>query len=122
LIVSAILSLNATAKPLPASVDLKPAIGTVTVKGIVQINGAPGISGQTLFSRSSIRTSTEGESTLELVSRARLKLEAETSLMLESSELGLSASLDNGTVRVFVPAGIRGGLTTADASITKDVT
>jgi hypothetical protein len=120
LIVSAILSLNATARPLPATVELKPAIGTVTVKGIVQINGAPVLSGQTLFSGSSIRTSTEGESTLELGSRARLKLEAETSLMLESSELGLSASLDQGSVRVFVPVGIRSGLTTADASITTD--
>ncbi|HMJ26050.1 MAG TPA: hypothetical protein VK475_09490 [Pyrinomonadaceae bacterium] len=120
LIVTAIVSLNATAKPVPATVNLKPAIGTVTVSGIVQINGSPVISGQTLFSGSSIRTSSEAESTIELGSLARLKLEAETSLTLESSELGLSASLDNGSVRVFVPVGIRGGVTTADASITTD--
>jgi hypothetical protein len=120
LIVSAILSVYATAKPVPLAFNLNPAIGTVTVSGIVQINGSPVISGQTLFSGSSIRTSSEAESTIELGSLARLKLEAETSLTLESSELGLSASLDNGSVRVFVPVGIRGRLTTADASITTD--
>src|SRR5206468_2453102 len=59
-------------------------------------------------------------SALELGNLVRLKLEAETSLMLESSDLGLSASLDNGSVRALVPGGIRGSITTPDASITTD--
>lgn len=120
LVASAILSLSATANSAAPNLNLKPAIGTVTIAGGVQIDGSTGVSGQTLFSGSSIRTSTEAESTVELVNLARLKLEAGTSLKLESSALGLSASLDNGTMRVFTPVGIRGSITTVDASMTTD--
>src|SRR5204862_370398 len=94
--------------------------GTITINGIVNINGSPVMSGQTLFSGSNIRVGPESESALELGNLVRLKLEAETSLMLESSDLGLSASLDKGSVRALVPGGIRGSITTPDASITTD--
>lgn len=120
LIATAILNLYATANSAAPNLNVNPAIGTVTITGGVRINGSPGMSGQTLFSGSSIRTLSGAESTLELANRARLRLEAETSLKLESSALGLSASLDDGTVRVFAPAGIVGRMTTADASITAD--
>jgi hypothetical protein len=120
LIAMAVIGLCVPASSAAPNPDSKPAIGAITVNGVVQINGLPVISGQTIFSGSSIRTSTEAESTLELGNLARLKLEAETSLTLESSKLSLSASLDNGAVRALVPGGIQADIRTADASITTD--
>ena len=120
LLVTAILNLYTTASVAAPRLNSKSAIGMVSVDGVVKINGSPVTSGQTLFSGSNIRIGPESESTLELGNLARLKLEAETSLTLESSDLVLSASLDNGTVRVLMPGGIRGGITTADASIATD--
>jgi hypothetical protein len=120
LIAAAVLNLYVTASSAAPNLKLKSVIGTVTATGVVQVNESPVIPGQTLFSGSSIRTFREAESMLELGNQARFKLEAETSLMLESSKLGLSASLNNGTVRVFVPGGIRSAITTSDASITTD--
>ena len=119
-VAAAILSLNASAGSAAPKLISKSAIGIVRANGIVQINASPVMSGQTLFSGCSIRTSTESESTLNLDNLARLKLEAETSLMIESSKLGLSASLDEGAVRVIVPGGVQAGIITSDASITTD--
>ena len=120
LIAATILNTYATANLAAPKLNSKTSIGTITINGVVKINGSPVMSGQTLFSGSHIRIGPESESTLELGNLARLKLEAETSLTLESSELGLSASLDNGTLRGLMPAGIRGGITTSDASIKTD--
>ena len=118
MIATVILSLYATANSATPKLNSKASIGTITINGVVQINGSRVISGQTLFSGSNIRIGPKSESSLDLGNLARLKLEAETSLTLESSDLGLSASLDNGAMRAIVPSGIRGGITTADASIT----
>ena len=120
LIATAVLSLYAPASSAAPNLNSKPAIGAITVNGVVKINGLPVISGQTVFSGSSIRTLTEAESTLELGNLARFKLEAETSLTLESSKLSLSDSLDSGAVRAIVPGGIRADIRTADASIRTD--
>jgi hypothetical protein len=120
LIATAVLSLYAPAISASPNLDSKSAIGAITVNGVVQINGLPVISGRTLFSGASIHNSTEAESTLELGNLARLKLEAETSLTLESSKLSLSASLDSGAVRALVPSGIRADIRTPDASIMTD--
>ena len=120
LVAAAILSLYASAGLGAPKLISKSAIGTVRVDGVVQINGSPVMSGQTLFSGSSIRTSTESESILNLENLARFKLEAETSLTIESSKLGLSASLDEGAVSALVPGGVQAGINTADASITNE--
>lgn len=120
LVAAAILSLYASAGSAAPKLISTPAIGTVRAIGVVQINGSPVISGQTLFSGSSIRTSTESDSTLNLDNLARLGIEAETSLTLESSKLGLSASIDEGAVCALVPGGVQAGIITADASITTD--
>lgn len=120
LIATAVLSLYAPTSSAAPNLNSTPAIGAITVTGVVQINGLPVISGQTILSGSSIRTSTGAEATLELGNLARLKLEAETSLTLESSKLSLSASVDSGVVRALVPGGIRADIRTADASIRTD--
>jgi ferric-dicitrate binding protein FerR (iron transport regulator) len=120
LIVTTVLCLYAPASSDASKLNAKQAIGAVTVHGVVQINGSPVISGQTLFTGSSIRTSPETDCTLALSNLVRFNLEAETSLTLETSELGLSASLDNGAVRALVPGGVQAAINTADASITTD--
>jgi hypothetical protein len=117
------MNLCVTAFAVPThtpNLNANPAVGVLTVGGVVEVNGAPAVSGQTLFSGCNIRTSTASESTLDLGNVARLKLGAETSLRLESSQLGLSASLDSGGVRALVPGGVRVDIITADASIAAD--
>lgn len=120
LIAAAILGLYSTPSSAEPKLNSQSAIGTLTVDGVVSVSGSPVLSGQTLFSGCSISTSTESESTIHLGNLAHLKLDAETSLTLESSKLGLSASLDNGVVRALVSRGVQADITTADASITTD--
>jgi hypothetical protein len=95
-------------------------IGTITAEGVVRINGSPVLSGQTLFFDSAIVTSADSESTLNLANSARLKLDQESSLTLESASHNFSASLGSGMVRALVPGSVRGDIRTADAVITTD--
>jgi hypothetical protein len=120
----ALLNLTATvgyAKSRP-SPDVTPAviIGKLVVNGMVTVNGSPAVTGQTLFSGSGIITSAESEMTLDLTSQAHLKLDRETSLTLESSEAGLAATLELGSMRALIPTSVRAGIRTPDAVITPD--
>jgi hypothetical protein len=119
----ALLNLIATAgyaKPKPGPVTSAVIIGTLVVNGIVTVNGSPVVTGQTLFSGSGIITSAESEMTLDLNSQAHLKLERETSLTLESSQAGLAAALELGSMRALIPTSVRAGIRTPDAVITPD--
>lgn len=120
LIATAVFCLNVPARTGPLKPNSRSAVGTVNFDGAVQVDGSPVVSGQTLFFGCRVRTSPATECILELSNLARLKLEAETSVTLEASELNLSASLNNGGVRVAVPEGIAAIITTADTSITTD--
>jgi hypothetical protein len=123
-IATALLNLIATAgyaKPrLGPDVTAAAVIGTLVVNGTVTVNGSPAVSGQTLFTGSGIITSAESESTLDLQNQARLKLERETLLRIESSKAGLSAALDVGVMRALIPTSVRAGIRTPDAMITPD--
>jgi hypothetical protein len=116
-----LIALPGYAKPKAGS-NLTPAaiIGTLAVQGAVKVNGSPAASGQTLFSGCGIITSAESESTLDLQNQARLKLERETSLRIESSKADLSAALDLGVMRALIPTSVRAGISTPDALITSD--
>jgi ferric-dicitrate binding protein FerR (iron transport regulator) len=121
-IATAILNLSAPlacAAPEPFS---SVSTAMITVGGVVTINGSPVIWDQTLFYGSSIVTGQRSESTLDFGNLTRLKLDAETALTLEfsRSSLSLSASLESGAVRGFIPTGTRVEIITADASIASD--
>jgi hypothetical protein len=100
--------------------DLKSSMGTVNVAGTVKINGQNAFSGQTLFSGSSIVTSANSESWIEYENFARLKLAAETDLLIDSSRQRISVSLQKGEVLGSFPIGVSLDLKTADFSITTD--
>lgn len=119
-----LLNLIATAgyaKPKPGpDVTSAAIIGTLVAIGTVTVNGSPAVSGQTLFSGCGIITSADAESILDLQNQARLKLERETSLRIESSKADLSAALDLGVMRALIPTSVRAGISTPDALITSD--
>ncbi len=93
-------------------------LGIVTVTGSVSINGRDAISGQSLFPTSTIVTSVESESLIEFVSSARLKIEAQSDLTVNSSSARISGMLNDGRLAGFLPASVLLDFKTADASIT----
>lgn len=117
---TALLNLCTTAVFASPRLDSPLATGMTTVRGIVTIDGSPAISGQTIFSGSSIVTAERSESTLYLGNLTRLNLYDETSLRLEFSNSTLSGSLEKGSLRGFVPDGVRADIVTADAAISTD--
>jgi hypothetical protein len=116
----AILNLSATVAFAFPKPDSKVPTAITTIGGVVTIDGLPALSGQTLFSGSSIRTAERSESTVYLDNLTRLKLYAESNLTLEFNSSSLSGSLENGSLRGFVPVGVRADILTADSSIATD--
>jgi ferric-dicitrate binding protein FerR (iron transport regulator) len=112
-----VLNCTVMAAP-PARKAPNPSIGMVTVTGNVTINGGAAISGQSLFSASTIVTSTDSESLIEFISAARLRLEAQTNLTVDSSSERISGILNDGRLVGFLPAGVLLDFKTADSSIT----
>lgn len=119
-IATAILNLCTTVAFASPKLDSQVPTGMTTIGGVVTIDGSLAISGQTLFSDSSIVTAERSESTLYLGNLTRLKLYAESTLTLEFSRSTLSGSLEKGSLRGFVPIGVRAEIVTADASIATD--
>ena len=117
---TALLNLCTTAVFASPRLDSPLATGMTTVKGVVTIDGSPAISGQTIFSGSSIVTAERSESTLYLGNLTRLNLYDESKLTLEFSRSSLSGSLEQGSLRGFVPSSVRVDIVTADASIATD--
>lgn len=94
--------------------------GLIKIAGIVSINGVRAASGQTLFSGSTIHTEANSESRITLDNQARLQLDGTTAIELKFSGAELAASLSEGAVQSFVPAGLAAKLETADALVTPD--
>ena len=92
-------------------------LGIVTVSGSVQINGRDAMSGQSLFPMSTIVTSADSESLIEFESSARLKLEEQTDLNVDSSSERISGMLNDGWLVGFLPASVLLDFKTVDASI-----
>jgi ferric-dicitrate binding protein FerR (iron transport regulator) len=97
------------------------ATGEVTfASGRVAIDGAPAVSGQTLFSGSLITTAEGSLLTLGLGNLARLELSAETSLKLDFSAPSVSGLLSSGQARLSIPPGLHANIVTANAVVVTD--
>lgn len=92
----------------------------LTLAGVVHVDAAPAISGQTIFSGSVFRVAAAALSTLTLGNHARLNLSAETVLKLDFEEDQVACTLRAGRVRIMAPAGINARLTTKDAALRSD--
>ena len=119
-LVAVVLHLSTMAAFASDESPLAFATGEVTAAGDVSVNGAPAITGQTLFSGSVIATTQNSLSTLSLSNLSRLELTAETTLKLDFSAANVAGSLDTGQVRVSVPPALSASITTANASIMAD--
>ncbi|HEU0047094.1 MAG TPA: hypothetical protein VFQ43_05770 [Nitrososphaera sp.] len=95
-------------------------MGNINVLGTVKIDGQSALSGQTLFSGSSIVTSANSESLIEYENFGRLKLAAETELLIDSSKQRISGSLQKGEVLGSLPAGVSLDFKTSDFSMATD--
>lgn len=95
--------------------------GEVTfASGRVAVDGAPAVSGQTLFSGSVITTAAGALLTLGLGNLARLELSAETSLKLDFSAPSVSGDLAAGRARLSIPSGLHANIVTANAVVVTD--
>ncbi|MDT5294182.1 MAG: FecR protein [Acidobacteriota bacterium] len=94
--------------------------GELTVVGSATIDGTPAVNGQTVFSGSAYTTDANSRSTVSLGNLGRVALAPDTSLRLDFSGAGIAGSLDAGSVRVVVPAGLSAAVKTRDAEVASD--
>src|SRR5262249_48697532 len=102
-----------------AAVESRTITGSVSVHGIVNVNGQPATEGQTLFAKSMIETASGSESLISLRNGSRLTLSAKGALTIESSEKRLLGSMYTGRALLNIPAGVALDFSTADVSINK---
>jgi len=95
-------------------------MGIINIVGVVKINGQNAMSGQTVFSNSRVLTAANSESLIEYGNLARLKLEAESDLIVDASRQRIAGSLRKGRMLGSVPAGVSLDFQTADFSIATD--
>lgn len=110
---------------LPATVALgspshSPALGTLSVNGVVTVNDVRALSSQIIFSSSHIVTASKAYSTLDLGNFTRLTLAEETELALDFSAASISGSLQRGELRAFMPAARALNLNTPGGVIATD--
>jgi ferric-dicitrate binding protein FerR (iron transport regulator) len=94
----------------------------LTAFGLVKIDGELARSGQTLFSGSTIETSHDATSFINLGARGRLELLRDSSLSLQFDRTTLQGLLGSGRARITVAAGIRVEVATKDATVISDAT
>ena len=118
LVTISILSVGMVAQAVPAD-ESRAVAGSISVQGIVKVNGQRTNEGQTLFAKSTIETASGSESLITLRNGSRLNLSAEGALTIESSGRRLLGSMPTGRALLSIPAGVVFGFHTADVSITK---
>lgn len=113
-----ILSVGTLSKAATA-VESRTIAGSISVQGIVNVNGQRATEGQTLFMKSMIETAPGSESLITLRNKSRLNLSAEGALTIESSERHVLGSMHAGHALLNIPAGVVLDFSTADVSINK---
>jgi len=113
-IATALFNVTMIAAVLPRS---EPSMGIINIVGLVKINGQNTMSGQTVFSNSRVLTGANSASLIEYGNLARLKLEAESDLIVDTSRERIAGSLRKGRLLGSVPAGVSLDFQTADVSI-----
>lgn len=93
---------------------------SLSVTGVVTVDGQPVISGGTFFSDSTIVTAPESSVTISLGWRGRIELQANSNLTLSLTGKGISGAFSAGRGRVLTPAGVSVNLTTKDGAVIVD--
>ena len=102
-----------------AALDSRTVAGSISVQGVVNVNGQRATEGQTLFAKSMIETASGAESLITLRNGSRLNLSAKGGLTIESSERRVLGSIYAGRALLNIPAGVALDFSTADVSINK---
>jgi hypothetical protein len=111
--VYAVYSLTVIALPVPVAAEL-------SASGQVTIDGQPAISGASVFSGSVITTGVNSSALVTIAGLGKLELAQNTSLHLNFTGGGISATLDAGKVRAATPVGVSIVISTADGSAVAD--
>jgi hypothetical protein len=119
LVISAIVSLGLPVFGTTPITDHATAF--INLEGFATINGLRAVQGQTLFPGGKVSTERKSELIANLDNGARLKLEAETNLLVWFSKSTVSGSIE-GTMQGSIPAGITARFETADATVSNDPT
>lgn len=104
------------------AIDKASLYGEIIAAGEVKVDGLKAISGQTVFSGNSIYTTHNSHATIIFGRLGRIELLSDTSLKLSFDEASLTSMLDDGSMRVSIPAGVRMTVTTKDAAVVTDDT
>ena len=91
--------------------------GQITTRGLSKVDGVSAISGETIFSGSSITTEQEASATVNLGRLGRVELLPDSGVQLNFNETSITGSLVSGGVGVSLPEGIPGAVTTNEASV-----
>jgi len=91
----------------------------INLDGFATINGLRAVQGQTLLPGGKVSTERKSELIVNFDNGARLKLEAETNLLVWFSKSTVSGSIE-GTMQGAVPAGITAQFRTPDATVSND--
>lgn len=84
------------------------------------INGAPAVSGTTVFSNNRVRTARQGAAIVNVGKLGRLELGAESDLTMQFSTANLGGQLHNGRVIISTPMGIAISISTSKGLVTTD--
>jgi hypothetical protein len=90
--------------------------GMLSVFGRVTVNGQSADCGTTIYSDSTIHTSSNSSATIALGSLGFVELNPNSSIKLSFTETHISGVVDAGQVRINTPAGISANITTKDGS------
>jgi ferric-dicitrate binding protein FerR (iron transport regulator) len=111
------LSLNAAQA---APISKARLYGELIAVGAVKVDGLKAVSGQTIFSGNSIRTAQTSSATVIFGRLARIELLPDTSARLGFDEASLTGMLDDGSICLSIPAGVRTSVTTKEATVVAD--
>lgn len=118
LVTISIFSVGTFTKATPV-IESRAVAGSISVQGIVNVNGQRATEGQTLFAKSMIETASGSESLITLRNGSRLNLSSESALTVESSERHVLGSMHTGRALLNIPANVGLDFSTADVSINK---
>lgn len=95
-------------------------MGEITVAGQVTVNGQPAVSNSTIVSGSTIVTGANSSAIVSLGKTGRIEVLANSNLVLNFSETGITGILASGKARVANGVGVAATVSTKDAAVIAD--
>src|SRR6185295_8550299 len=94
--------------------------GSLSVVGLVEVNGEKAVTGGTVFSGNLIVTGNQSVANISLGKLGRVELSADSAVRLSFDESFLSGAIEKGEVRVSTPTGVSARFTTARGVVQVD--